>query len=228
MRLKNYNKWGINLSDSKKDNDWNFEIDNKQLSKEKHDLKPILKKAPKAKKKLEVQESGQPERKSRRQMAREAGGTSRGGLDIVEAASHIRRVIASVIDLAVFLVCVAFGQLLSTIVPSFGSTVEGFLGPEIVSTIPIDIGGLLIAVFIHFLISIVPTASTQRSLGKKLMKIKIIGTVKPKPGVGVIFIREYIAKPISIFSVIGLLIIPLNKKHRGLHDFIAGTFLLNS
>lgn len=206
--------------------DWNFEVDDdkapKTKKKKKNNTKPLLKTTTK---KLEVQKSGQPQRKSRRQMAREAGGTSIKGRDIVEPASHGKRLIAFSIDSLILVLIIVIGQIGVTFLPGLGASLEEYLGPEIIATIPLDLGGLLLALAIHFLVVIVPTSSSQKSIGKKLMKMKIIGTLKPKPPLGVIVIREYIAKPIAMISVLGIVIILLNKRRRGLHDYIAGTFL---
>jgi uncharacterized RDD family membrane protein YckC len=216
------------LSDSDNNDDWNFEVKAPKKDRKKDAVKPLLKKSPSKKKKLTVEESGQAQRKSRRQMARDAGGTSMGGRDIVDAASHGKRMLAFVIDLIVIALCIVVGQFITVFFPGMGKSIEEFLGPEIIASIPVNVGGLCFAFLIHLIGVTVPTASTQKSLGKKLMKIKIIGVLKPKPPLGVVFIREYIAKPISILSVIGIMIIFLNRKHRGLHDFIAGTYLLDS
>jgi uncharacterized RDD family membrane protein YckC len=214
------------------DNDeWNFEVkvdedeSSTKKKKKKTNTKPLLKSANKNKK-LEVNESSQPERKSRRQMAREAGGTSMGGRDIVDPAPHGARFIAFIIDSLIIAPIIIVAQLGVTFFPGLGTTLEEYLGPEIISSIPLDIGGLFLAFVIHFITIIVPMASSQQSIGKKLMKIKILGTLKPKAPIGVIVIREYIAKPISILSFIGIFIIFLNKKRRGFHDFFSGTFLI--
>ena len=211
--------------------DWNFKVkpearnaEGKKI-KNKKSMKPLLNSSNKLEK-LQVHSSIQAERKSRRQMVRDAGGTSMGMRDVVEAAPHGKRFVAFIIDILVLLIIIAIGQFGTTFFPGVGLTLEEFLGPEIISSVPFDLGGLIISLVLHFFLVIIPMGSTQKTIGKKLMKIKVLGLLKPVPPLGVIIIREYIGKPIAIISVIGLVIIFLNKKRRGLHDFIAGTFLI--
>ncbi len=208
------------------DNDWDFEIDNPK-KKKKVTNKPLLNKS-RREEKLNLDTHSVRQRKSRREMAREAGGTSIKGRDIIDPAAHWRRVIAFLIDLIILILIIAVGQLASPFFAEVGQSVEEFLGPQISSYIFFDIGGAAISFIMHFILVIIPTTSTQRSLGKRIMKLKIIGTLKPKAPLGVIIIREYIAKPLSILSVIGILMIPLNKRRRGLHDYIAGTFIIDN
>ncbi len=207
---------------------WDFKLDEEVAPRKKKSTgKPLLKNA-KKEGKLGLDESSVPARKSRRQLAKEEGGTSIKGRDIIDPAAHWRRGLAFSVDLVILILIVALGQGASVMFSDFGQSIKEFLGPEMVNTIPLDVGGVVIAFAIHFLLIIVPMASSQKSIGKKIFKLKILGTLKPKAPLGVIVIREYIAKPISIISVIGILMIPLNMRRRGLHDFISGTLVLDN
>ena len=208
---------------------WDFKLNEESAPKKKKKVanKPLLKNA--RKEKSVGLEANEPTvRKSRRQLAREEGGTAIGGRDIIDPATHWRRGIAFIIDLAILVSIIALGQAASTFFPGVGESVKDFLGPEIVNMIPLDIGGIFMAFLIHFFGILVPMASSQRSIGKKLLKLKILGTMKPKAPLGVIIIREYLAKPLSIISIFGIIMIPLNRKRRGLHDFISGTVVLDN
>ncbi|WP_417336820.1 RDD family protein [Halobacteriovorax marinus] len=216
------------MSDEK--DDWNFSLDDEAPAKKKKKKitnKPLLKNS-KKEVKIDLDAGSVPRKKSRRQMAREAGGTSIKDRDIVDPAPNWKRGIAFIIDLALLIVIVAAGQAGVVFYPEFGETFKTILGPEIINSIPLDIGGIVIALVIHFLIVVIPQASTQKSLGKKILKLKVIGTLKAKAPLGVLIVREYFAKPIAIVSVIGIVMIPLNRRRRGLHDYISGTVVLDN
>jgi len=224
------------MSDSKDDDNWDFQLSEesapttkKKKMKKKARVVPLANKSIKPKKetKLGLDASSRIEKKSRRQMARDEGGTSIKGRDIVDAAAHWKRLLASLVDFSIIAALFILGQLIGGFFPEIGSSLEEILGPEIIGSIPFNVGGICAALVLHFLIMVVPVASTQRSIGKKIFKLKILGTMKPKAPLGVIIIREYIAKPISIISVFGLMMILLNKNRRGLHDFISGTMVLD-
>ena len=209
--------------------DWDFKLDEGSGPKRKKKVanKSLLKNS--MKEKSVSLETNKPRvRKSRRELARDEGGTAIGGRDIIDPAAHWRRGIAFIIDLVILIAIIAVGQVASTLFPGVGESAKDFLGPEVVNIIPLDIGGVFISFLIHFFTIIVPMASSQRSLGKKLLRLKILGTMKPKAPLGVIIIREYFAKPLSIVSIFGIIIIPLNRKRRGLHDFISGTIVLDN
>lgn len=215
---------------SNDENDWGFKLDKEASPKKKTKKivnKPLLNSSRKENK-LNLDSNSKPARKSRRQMAREAGGTSIKGRDIVDPAAHWRRGLAFLVDAVITVLIIGLGQIVATMYTELSESIVELLGPSIVGTIPLDIGGLVIAFVIHFIVVAIPTASSQKSIGKKLFKLKIIGTLKAKAPLGVIIIREYIAKPISIISLIGIVIIPLNKKRKGLHDFISGTVVLDN
>lgn len=215
------------MSDSGND-DWDFKLDDSDVKKarRKEKVKPLLQSA--KKKEIGVEASAQASRKSRRQIAREASGESKfKSEDVVTLASHMKRFIAFLIDLGVLAVLIAIGQFVIVFFSEIGKDIETFLGPELTSSIPLDVGGLSVAVLLHLLLVIIPTASTQQSLGKKFMKIKIVATEAPKVALGVVFIREYFAKPLAFITVIGLCLILFTKKRKGLHDIIAGTSVQN-
>ncbi|WP_372653854.1 RDD family protein [Halobacteriovorax sp.] len=208
------------------EDDWDFEVDAPK-KKKKLTNKPLLKSSEKEDK-LNLDSSSVGPRKSRRQMAREAGGTSIKDRDIIDPAAHWRRGIAFTIDFAILVFIIGIGQVASSFFVDFGQSVEEFLGPEISNSLFFDVGGVSISLILHFLIVIVPLSSSQKTLGKRILKLKILGTLKPKAPLGVIMIREYIAKPLSLLSVIGILMIPLNKRRRGLHDYISGTIVIDN
>lgn len=208
------------------DDDWDFDV-NTPKKKEKIVNKPLLNRS-KSEDKLNLDNDSTIVRKSRRQMAREAGGTSIKDRDIIDPAAHWRRGLAFVVDLVILVLIVVIGQAASSVFIELGQSIEEFLGREAINALVLDIGGLVISFFLHFLFVLVPMASSQRSLGKRIFKLKILGTLKPKAPLGVYMIREYIAKPLSVLSLIGIIIIPLNKARRGLHDYISGTIVIDN
>ena len=215
------------MSDSDND-DWNFKLDDSEVKKtrRKEKVKPLLQST--QKKKIQVEASAQANRKSRRQLAREVSDDDRYEREeSINPASHMKRFIAFALDLCVFAILIAAGQFCIVFFPEIGKDIESFLGPEIISSIPLDVGGLLVAVGLHLILVILPTASTQQSIGKRMMKLKIVGVQAPKVALGAIFIREYFAKPVALFTLIGVLMILFTNKRKGLHDFIAGTSVID-
>lgn len=70
-------------------------------------------------------------------------------------------------------------------------------------------------------------ASAGQTLGKKVMKIKVVNEQGATPTVFIFFLREIIGKFISsIILGIGYLMVIWDGKKQGLHDKIAGTFVV--
>lgn len=76
------------------------------------------------------------------------------------------------------------------------------------------------------IVVILPAMYSKKTPGKSMMNIYIgHGTMGEKPSKGAIFMRELIFKPLTILSVIGVLIGLKNDGSRCLHDMITGTAL---
>ncbi|MBI2028114.1 MAG: RDD family protein [Candidatus Levybacteria bacterium] len=70
-------------------------------------------------------------------------------------------------------------------------------------------------------------ASQGQTIGKKVMRIKVVDASGNKPTVMTFFLREIIGKLVSaIILFIGYLMILWDAKKQGLHDKIAGTVVV--
>ena len=94
---------------------------------------------------------------------------------------------------------------------------------------PALLDNLLMGAFVaitSFLLVFFPAMSFNKTPGKSMMKIRIgHHTIGERPGKMALLLRELIFKPISVVSIIGLLIGIKNDGNRCLHDMILGTAL---
>lgn len=80
---------------------------------------------------------------------------------------------------------------------------------------------------IVFVFHLLPAVKFKKTLGKKMMKIRITsGTYGYSPSSFGIFLRELIVKPLSIVSIVGVLIGLKSDMGKCLHDHICNTSLL--
>ncbi len=85
-------------------------------------------------------------------------------------------------------------------------------------------------IFINFVILsmtfyMVPILFFKRSFGKKICKVRIYSSLGEAPTSKVLFMREAVFKPLSLMTVIGVLVIFIDKKRRGFHDKMADTII---
>lgn len=94
---------------------------------------------------------------------------------------------------------------------------------------PVLLDNLLMGGFVFitsFLVVFYPAVAFNKTPGKSMMNIRISSaTIGVSPGKMALLLREMIFKPISIVSVIGLIIGIKNEGNRCLHDMILGTAL---
>ena len=81
-------------------------------------------------------------------------------------------------------------------------------------------------IILVFLLHLVPAMKFNATIGKSIFKMRISHhTIGERASKKAIFMREAILKPISIVSVIGVLIGLKNDGNRPLHDMLCGTAL---
>lgn len=141
----------------------------------------------------------------------------------IKAAPIGRRIQASLVDL-IYIASLGFAgwmlfskyqQVIERGLPS--GLLANVPSPELVLEFSISILAIL---FFH----IFPTCWYRKSFGKKIFSLRI-GWKEDDCGVPkkAVLWRELVAKPLSLISVFGLLLIFTNKKRRALHDFLSGT-----
>ncbi len=219
----------------KKDENWDFSLDEedlknttekKEVAKKKVIKKPTLSGAKKKKQTLSLDGTSMPQRKSRTQMAIDEGG-ERGmkSREISMKPSLVARFFASVMDS----LYVGFLLGLATTITSmdiYFEDLEKELGfSEYFAEFPFASVDVLLFVVLFFFLYIVPIGIWSVSPGKKLMGLKIRSTGGESVGLLTAIWREIIFKPISIVSILGLLPILFNKDGKALHDFLSGTYV---
>tara|TARA_R110000868_G_scaffold117600_17_gene312659 strand:+ start:6249 stop:6917 length:669 start_codon:yes stop_codon:yes gene_type:complete len=141
----------------------------------------------------------------------------------IKPAPLVRRVQAALVDL-VFVAILGFGAWLSF--PMFKVKLERSLPSGMLSGLPHPelILEFSLPVLAILVLHLLPTAFSRKSLGKRLFNLRI-GYKDDDCGISkkAVLWRELIAKPISAVCVIGVLLIFINKRGRGLHDFLSGS-----
>lgn len=86
----------------------------------------------------------------------------------------------------------------------------------------------LIAFFAYFFVLALPVLFTSKSWGKSFIGLSIQSSDEEKSlSFFNILFREFIAKPISLCTVIGPLLLLFNKEKRSLHDLVAGSVVMD-
>ncbi len=234
--------------DNEGENDWDFKIEGvktesenseriarkerlaKKLNQEeaKRDAQKDLAGTRKPKK-MKLGESSQASKRSRSKVAADMRKAEM--LDFSDLiASPVKRAMAFFIDAAIFM-----GIYLAA--SSQWETVELFslnflrdaqvnqpLEPEVFRIVVMSI----VAFIAYFVVLALPVLFSHKSWGKSIIGLSIQSSDEEKSlGFSHIIFREFIAKPISIGTVIGPLILLFNSDKRSLHDLVAGTVVMD-
>jgi uncharacterized RDD family membrane protein YckC len=223
--------------DKDKDGDWDFKVSEEHLEQVKIKRKatkasgsastiaPAQLKKPKKKKNLEID---QVERKriSRSAIARRDAALQ--NYAELMPPTILNRGIATIVD---FSIIAGLGYLGYFLRPQLHYHYVKLLAEKgINQTLDpnlLDNGLMGVFVFMSaFLVIYFPAMAFKKTPGKSMMNIRIgHATIGVTPGKMAILMRELIFKPISIVSVIGLLIGIKNDGARCLHDMLTGTAL---
>ena len=110
--------------------------------------------------------------------------------------------------------------------PYIQQNLESKLSVEVLAELPYPqiVLKALLPLLLIFIFYLIPTCTSRKSLGKKLFSIRIgskfeDGKITKKA----VLIREVLIKPISLISIVGVLLIFTNSKRRALHDYICGS-----
>ena len=141
----------------------------------------------------------------------------------IKPAPISRRIQVGVVDL-IFIAVLFIGPWLAF--PLVKTKLERSLPSGLLSGLPnpeviLEFSLSFVAIFIFHLL---PTVFSRKSLGKRFFDLRI-GWKDDDCGVPkkAVLWRELVAKPISALSIVGILFVFLNKRGRGLHDFLSGT-----
>lgn len=220
---------------SDKKDDWNFKVDeadvpdpNKKISAAERVKQKSKKAEPQShvEKKLDLDTGKLPPRQTMAQIARRNAALERYAE--IEPATIAQRISSNLVDLVLFAgVFFSFyffrDKLYTEYLAQLTSRgISQMYDPNLVKDVLV-IGLFLITMFF---LHVIPSIIWLKSLGKKFFKIRI-GHADDDRGARSfqIFLREVIAKPISILVLLGFVLPFFNSRKRSVHDFIAGTTL---
>jgi uncharacterized RDD family membrane protein YckC len=217
------------------DDNWDFKIDSKDL--ESANLKKKPKKAVgaapdinslkrKKKKKLSITEPVKKKRLSRSAIAkRDAAAQAYAEL---MPPGFVSRFMATILDYAIVVgIVVGIYFLQPTLKYYYVAElakrgINQTLDPQTLQMLLVIPLSVILVFFIH----LVPAMKFKATIGKSVFKMRIgHHTIGERPSKFAIFMREALLKPISIVSVLGVLIGLKNDGNRPLHDMLCGTAL---
>jgi uncharacterized RDD family membrane protein YckC len=220
----------------KGEDDWNFSLDanvveelqKKEPEPPKNSMKGIIKTKAQSNH-LALDEDAVPKAKSRSEMAKEVGEEAREVEEVVFAGPAARAV-AGIIDFVLFCVYVFLAKIAS---PYMRIAIQIFLDkyrikPDVDEVLFLNVLWGIAFLFISFCLLIAPTSFAHHSWGKKIMKLKVTGTEKNFMPIGKTYLRELVLKPISMLSVIGLVMYFFNENKQTLHDKLCDTFVIEN
>lgn len=213
--------------------DWDFKVAEEEVDQIKAagkvakdtKSKPLKKKSIK-KKKLQIDDSAKPKRRSRAAIARRDAALERYAE--FRYPDFMKRGCAILID-AILLIVVAvvainyqpemkdhYLQLLRE------NGMNQSLTPDQMQYIFIGVPVILG----HLILNLFPSVFWRKSIGKSIFKIRIgHDDVDKNSSQGQVLIRELIAKPLSLIIVVGIFIPLFNERNKSLHDYMMGTCL---
>lgn len=227
----------------KKNGDWDFKIDDEPVNPQSGPKKAALsaaervkksspapapkkREAPKANAALGLANENKPKRQTMGQVARRMAAVEQ--MAEITPAFLKDRIMANVVDLALFgAVIFGFYHFKDLIYAEYVKAlaekgISQMYDPNLVKRVQVTILSVIVLFFLH----VVPSVIWTKSLGKKIFQIRIGHAELDKHARGFqIFLRECIAKPISILCVIGFILPFFNENRRSVHDFVAGTTL---
>lgn len=217
---------------SNSDDSWNFKVDKSKSDKDVTKKSIAVPKPTKRKDNLfeeehvdlDVSQSNPKSRKSRKALAKEyEREEDRPYTPAINElyGSFFRRGNAFLFDL--FSVCLISGLAL-TYYPQYFIELENILAALIGQKNSIFEFYLVCSVgLIYFVIVSVPHIIFGASFGKKMMNVKVFGSERQPAGFLQSFMREIILKPVSLISVLGVMMCFFSKKRKMLHDHLVNT-----
>jgi len=143
-------------------------------------------------------------------------------VDLLPKAGFWTRVVAALVD---GLVVAALQLLLSVALGAVTFSMTSNMAPDVqgaAMSITWIAGSFLSVVYYVFF-----TGYNGQTLGKMALRIRVIRTDGSSIGYGKAFVREVIGKFISsILLMIGYLLVAFDAKKQGLHDKMAGTYVV--
>lgn len=150
--------------------------------------------------------------------------------DIFIFANPLKRVLAAILDLMLLGLFTYVGRLL--ILPIYRLNIMIMDRYHYNLTIPkisyYHYAHFVIFGIVYFVLMVIGTAFYNKTPGKKLLGLTVRGDTKFSLQVTDIFLREVLLKPLSIISVVGILMALFHKQRKTLHDILVKTMVVES
>jgi len=151
----------------------------------------------------------------------------------VRAAGFWRRLAAGIVD--VIVLSSVFGILGTAVAVVLRHPLPRFaqLGPDYVVDMAVNGGvlaeaGLALFAILGFLYFFLFTALRGQTFGKHLMRVKVIDAYGERPSLARALVRTVAYLPSGILLALGFLWIGFDREKRGLHDWIADTYVVSA
>lgn len=136
-------------------------------------------------------------------------------------ASPLTRLLCYFVDVTIFATFVQILSIISIFLTTLLSSSSSLGGNTLGNTILIS---WIFSIY-HFIVR--PYLVNGQSFGKECLKLKIVDSHWGDPSIVTLAIRELIGKPLCFLTLgFGFFISVLRKDKRGLHDLIAGTYVI--
>lgn len=164
---------------------------------------------------------------TRRQMADKMQKEEKTG-DVFSFAHPIKRILAMILDLIIVAGATYIGRFfISPFYHLHLMALERYnYKLDITKVEYFHYGQFVVFGFVYFFFMVIGTAFYNRTPGKKFLGITVRNDQKFSLNVTDMFVREFILKPISIASVVGILMALFHKKRKTLHDLLIKTLVI--
>lgn len=139
-------------------------------------------------------------------------------VEIAGEATIQNRILASSLDYALLLISYYFVKLNSTF---FFSDISTEIDREMLLMLYWSLSIILFSSF-HLIVLI----TLGKSLGRKIFKLRVVDEDSNQLGIAAQFFYDIIYLPVSILSVVGVLMILYHPKQKGLHHYISKSKIL--
>lgn len=145
--------------------------------------------------------------------------------DVIVYPSIQKRAIALVLDLALWVGLFLFAKQIAPMIKGIVLNSINNSQYQYLSNLKYLEKIILASLFFifYFLLDFYPTRFYNTSPGKRLLGLRVRGMENFTLTTEQAFMREFVFRPIAIFTGIGLIIPLLNENNRSLHDFIVQT-----
>jgi uncharacterized RDD family membrane protein YckC len=151
----------------------------------------------------------------------------------VRVAGFWRRLLATLVDAVVLSGVLLVLGTLTAVVLGHPLPRPSQLGPDYVVDMAVNGGGLamallVMAVLVAFAYFFLFTALRGQTFGKHLMRVKVIDAFGERPSLVRALVRTLAYGPSLALLALGFLWIGFDREKRGLHDWLADTYVVKS